>query len=68
MGVHTAALEFNVPRTTLKDRIAGRVAHGCNMGPKPYLTYEEEKELVEFSNELFEDGVWQDQARCDETC
>ena len=48
MGVDRAALEFNVPRTTLKDRIAGRVAHGCNMGPKPYLTYEEEKELVEF--------------------
>ena len=48
MGVNRAALEFNVPRTTLKDKIAGRVAHGCNMGPKPYLTYEEEQELVEF--------------------
>ena len=48
MGVNRAALEFNVPRTTLKDRVAGRVAHGSNMGPKPYLTYEEEQELVEF--------------------
>ena len=48
LGVNRAALEFNVPRITLKDRIVGRVAHGCNMGPKPYLTHEEEAELVKF--------------------
>ena len=48
MGVNRAALEFNVLRTTFKDRIAGRVVHGCNMGPKPYLTYEDENELVNF--------------------
>ena len=48
MGVNRAALEFNVPRTTLKDRISGRVIHGSNMGPKTYLTHEEEKELVDF--------------------
>ena len=47
-GVNRAALEFNVPRTTLKDRISGRVIHGSNMGPKTYLTNEEEKELVAF--------------------
>ena len=48
MGVNRAALEFKVPRTTLKDRVSLRVIHGCNMGPKPYLTQEEEKELVDF--------------------
>ena len=48
MGVNRAALEFNVPRTTLKDRVSGRVIHGSNMGPMMYLTYEEEKELVDF--------------------
>lgn len=48
MGVNRAALEYNVPRTTLKDRVSGRVIHGSNMGPKMYLTYEEEKELVGF--------------------
>ena len=47
MGVNRAALVFNVPRTTLKDRVAGRVIHGSDMGPKKYLT-KEEKELVEF--------------------
>ena len=32
-----AAREFNVPRTTLQDRISGRVAHGVKPGSKPYL-------------------------------
>ena len=48
MSVNRAAVEYNVPRTTLKDRVSGRVIHGSNMGPKMYLTYEEEKELVDF--------------------
>ena len=47
-GVNRAALEYGVPKTTLKDRLNGRVIHGSNMGPTPYLTYEEEKELVRF--------------------
>ena len=47
-GVNRVALEYGVPKTTLKDRLNGRVIHGTNMGPTPYLTYEEEKELVRF--------------------
>ena len=35
MGVNRVALESNVPRTTLKDRISGRVIHGSNMGSNP---------------------------------
>ena len=34
--------------TTLKDRIARRVAPGCRMGKKPYLTEEDENELVSY--------------------
>jgi len=52
MGVNQAALEFDVLRTTLKDRVLLRVIHGCNMGPKPYLTQDEEKEFVDFFTEL----------------
>ena len=48
MGVNRAALEHGVPQTSLKDRLAGRVIHGTKIGPKPYLTNEEEKELVNF--------------------
>ena len=44
MDVNRAALSFGVPHTTLKDRVAGRVLHG----PQPYLTTEEDKELVDF--------------------
>jgi len=47
MGINKAALECGVPSTTLKDRISGRVFHGCKMGRKAYLTYAEE-ELVKF--------------------
>ena len=47
-GVNRAALDFGVPKTTLKDRLAGRVIHGTNIGPKPYLTQEEEGELVSY--------------------
>ena len=48
MGRNRAALEFGVPPSTLKDRLAGRVKHGTKPGPTPYLNPEEEKELVEF--------------------
>ena len=43
-----AALEHGVPRTTLKDRLSRRVIHGTNMGPKPYLTQDEESQPVKF--------------------
>ena len=48
MGINRAAQEYNVPRTTLKDRLAGRVKHGSKSGPDPYLTSSEEDELVSF--------------------
>ena len=42
-----AARSFSVPPSTLKDRISGRVKHGTNSGPVPYLDESEEK-LVDF--------------------
>ena len=41
-----AADLHGVPRSTLKDRLSGRVKHGTKPGPKPYLTVEEEAELT----------------------
>lgn len=46
--MNRAAIVFEVPRTTLKDRLSGRVKHGTNPGPIPYLTREEEAELASF--------------------
>ncbi len=40
-----AADIHGVPRSTLKDRLSGRVIHGTNPGPRPYLTKDEESEL-----------------------
>ena len=48
MGPNQAAREFDVPATTLKDRVSGRVKHGSKPGPASYLTEEEERELVDF--------------------
>ena len=41
-----AAVKHGVPRSTLNDRLSGRVTHGTKPGPKPYLTTAE-KELAE---------------------
>ena len=37
-----AARLHGVPKTSLHDRIKGRVVHGVKPGPKPYLSTEEE--------------------------
>ena len=48
MGVNKASMNFGVPRTTLRDRISGRVEHGAKSGPTPYLTEKEDQELASF--------------------
>jgi len=42
---------LDVPPTTLKDRISGRVKHNTNPGPQKYLSCQEEKEFSEFLKE-----------------
>ena len=48
LGVNRAAEEYNVPKTTLKDRLAGRIKHGAKSGPGSYLTPSEETKLAKF--------------------
>ena len=48
LGVNRSALQYGVPKSTLKDRIAGRVKHGTKPGPVTYLETKEEEELVNF--------------------
>ena len=43
-----AADLHGVPRSTLKDRLSGRVVHGTNPGPQSYLFSLEELELAAF--------------------
>ena len=44
-GVNGSAIEYGVPKSMLKDRIAGRVKHGTKPGPAAYLNRSEEEEL-----------------------
>ena len=46
--IYKAAKVHGVPRFTLHDRISGKVKHGTNPGPKPYLSKAEVTELSEF--------------------
>ena len=47
-SVRRAAIEYGVPKSTLGDRVSGRVTHGVLSGPPKYLSEEEEEELVMF--------------------
>ena len=48
MSVRRAAEEYDVPRSTLGDRVSGRILPCPVSGRKPYLSREEEDELVSF--------------------
>ena len=49
--INQAARDHGVPKTTLRDRLSGRVIHGSKPGPKPYLSSSEELELSSFIKE-----------------
>ena len=48
VSANQAADAHGVPRSTLKDRLNGRVTHGTKPGPRPYLDSREESELVDY--------------------
>ncbi len=48
MSGNKAADGNGVPRSTLKDRLSGRVSHGTMPGPVKYLTADEEGMLVDY--------------------
>lgn len=47
-SIRVASLHYNVPKSTLGDRISGRVCIGAVSGPAKYLTADEELELCRF--------------------
>jgi len=48
LGINQSALKSGVPKTTLKDRTAGRVKQCTKPGPVACLDSKEEEELVNF--------------------
>ncbi|CAL8069871.1 unnamed protein product [Calicophoron daubneyi] len=48
MSLRGAATAFNVPESTLRDRVHGRVSLECSRpGPPTFFTYDEEKKMVD---------------------
>ena len=47
-SVRRAAEEYQVPCSTLHDRVSGKVQFGAKSGPTRYLNDQEESELVNF--------------------
>ena len=43
---------------TFPDRVPGKVSHGTNPGPQPYLTKAEETEVSNFLIDVAKGGVW----------
>ena len=56
LSVNRAANKYNMPKTTLKDQLSGRVKHGSNPGLQPYLTSSKENELEKFLIEICKMG------------
>ena len=57
MSVHGAAKRYQVPLTTLRDRVDGRVNIDCvSSGPPPLFTQEQESYIVEHIKTMSEIG------------
>ena len=56
ISVRRASELYNIPRSTLAERITGRVLPGAKSGPPKVLTNEEEEELVSFLCRLSDIG------------
>lgn len=55
-SIRRAAEQYAIPRSTLHDRMSGRVVHGSRSGPPTYLSCEEEEELCQFLRSCAEIG------------
>ena len=54
--INQVTRDHGIPKTTLKDRVSGRVTHGTNPGPTPYLSTVEKDELGNFLKSCAEVG------------
>ena len=48
LSVRCAAEVYCIPKSTLHDRISGKVVQGASSGPEPYLNVTKETELIQF--------------------
>ena len=55
-SVRKAAADWNVPKSTLGDRISGRTEHGALSGPERMLSAEDEKKLASYLIDVSKQG------------
>ena len=55
-SISQAVREYGVPYTTLHDRLSGKITHGINPCPRPYLSKCEENDLSTFLVEVAKAG------------
>lgn len=56
-SVRKAALLFNVPRSTLRDRLSGKIAVGAKPGRKPLLNVTLEQKLIDYASNRAKLGI-----------
>ena len=54
--IRKAAADFNVPKSTLGDRITGRIEHGDKSGPDPIISAEDERKLAAYLIDVSKQG------------
>lgn len=57
LSIRRLSKQYNVPETTLRDRIKGRIQIDACVGHKPFLTGEEEQKLAQYLLKCSECGV-----------
>ncbi|XP_062587396.1 uncharacterized protein LOC134249051 [Saccostrea cucullata] len=57
LSIHKASQHYNVPKSTLHDRISGRVKEDTVNGKPPILSSADEKQLIKIATERAEMGV-----------
>ena len=55
-SVRKAAMDFNVPKSTLGDRVSGRTEHGKKSGHEQILALEDEKKLAAYLIDVSKQG------------
>ena len=57
MSIRKAAVEYDVPRSTLADRVSGKVAVDCSIGRRPTLPKHLETEVVNLATLAAQKGI-----------
>jgi len=56
-AVRAASIEYGVPKSSLGDRVSGRVTEGARLGKASFLSKQEETELIETAQKRAERGT-----------